>query len=611
MVLGLVDNAYLTIKSHVAGGHKCRGVVRDTTVENEMKNNPQLTSKQPPPIMSATASAEPESPFPPTPAVPLVDGAGAEAPAAAATEEAEGPVDIQQKREEFQKQAKTYLIEQLRHVVVPSFAKWFDFNDIHSIEKRLFPDFFPKNTSEDTPKLVYKTPEAYRNIRDFMINLYRINPVEYLTVTAVRRNLAGDVSTIIRVHQFLEKWGLINYQIDPRTRPTLVGPQYTGHFQVTLDTPKGLTPFVPENVEVKLPSPENSVEPETAVVLPQNDETEIPLNLEIRRNVYDSSKDSGKGSVVQYFCNVCNRDASSVRYHNLKSKAHAANPNTSINNASVLCTACYEQGLFPLNFLATDFVKLQLSGENKDTWSEQEVLLLLEAVEVFGTYENGSQTLFANSQGQWDKIAEYVGTKTREQCLIKFLQLPIEDRYLNKLVRANGAPAQDAVNKETIVQEVAKRLVSTKEGEELLKANSVKNLEESVAEQTNLINQVTELTLEKVQAKLSLVGALEANLIKTENLLNLQRKQVLVERWLQFDKIQKFKEQNTNPELALLLDDLLTPVTIHEVNKAFNAVGLQGDDIQVDKEENGLNTAADAELPISVTKPKSYQFWSA
>lgn len=561
--------------------------------------------------MSATASVEPESPYPPTPAAPSADGVAPEAPAAETTEDAEGPVDIQQKRDEFQKQAKTYLIEQLRHVVVPSFAKWFDFNEIHSIEKRLFPDFFPKNVSDDVPKLVYKTPSAYRNIRDFMINLYRINPVEYLTVTAVRRNLAGDVSTIIRVHQFLEKWGLINYQIDPRTRPTLVGPQYTGHFQVTLDTPKGLTPFVPENVEVKLPSPDNSVEPENGIVVPQNDRTEIPLNLEIRRNVYDSSKDAGSGSVVQYFCNVCNRDASSVRYHNLKSKVHAANPNASINNSSVLCSACYEQGLFPLNYLAADFVKLQAGAESKNSWTEQEVLLLLEAVEVFGTYDNNSQTLFANSQGQWDKISEYVGTKSREECLIKFLQLPIEDRYLNKLVRANSTPAQESVNKETIVQAVVQRLVSTKEGEELLKTNSVKNLEESVAEQTNLINQVTELTLEKVQAKLSLVGALEANLIKTENLLNLQRKQVLVERWLQFDKIQKFKEQNTNPELASLLDDLLTPVTIHEVNKAFNTVGLQGDDMQVDKDENGLTTTDDADLPISVTKPKSYQFWSA
>jgi SWI/SNF related-matrix-associated actin-dependent regulator of chromatin subfamily C len=46
-----------------------------------------------------------------------------------------------------------------------------------------------------------------------MINTYRLNPIEYLTVTACRRNLAGDVCAIMRVHSFLEQWGLINYQV--------------------------------------------------------------------------------------------------------------------------------------------------------------------------------------------------------------------------------------------------------------------------------------------------------------------------------------------------------------------------------------------------------------
>lgn len=50
-------------------------------------------------------------------------------------------------------------------------------------------------------------------VRDFMINTYRLNPHEYLTVTACRRNLAGDVCAIIRVHAVLEQWGLINYQV--------------------------------------------------------------------------------------------------------------------------------------------------------------------------------------------------------------------------------------------------------------------------------------------------------------------------------------------------------------------------------------------------------------
>jgi SWI/SNF related-matrix-associated actin-dependent regulator of chromatin subfamily C len=63
-----------------------------------------------------------------------------------------------------------------------------------------------------------KTPQVYKDYRDFMIHTYRLNPSEYLTVTACRRNLAGDVCAIVRVHAFLEQWGLINDQVCARAR---------------------------------------------------------------------------------------------------------------------------------------------------------------------------------------------------------------------------------------------------------------------------------------------------------------------------------------------------------------------------------------------------------
>lgn len=96
--------------------------------------------------------------------------------------------------------------EQTHHIIIPSYAAWFDYNSIHMIEKRALPEFFNgKNKS--------KTPEIYLAYRNFMIDTYRLNPTEYLTSTASRRNLAGDVCAIMRVHAFLEQWGLINYQV--------------------------------------------------------------------------------------------------------------------------------------------------------------------------------------------------------------------------------------------------------------------------------------------------------------------------------------------------------------------------------------------------------------
>ncbi|XP_009464559.1 PREDICTED: SWI/SNF complex subunit SMARCC2, partial [Nipponia nippon] len=125
--------------------------------------------------------------------------------------------------------------EQTHHIIIPSYAAWFDYNSVHAIERRALPEFFNgKNKS--------KTPEIYLAYRNFMIDTYRLNPQEYLTSTACRRNLAGDVCAIMRVHAFLEQWGLINYQVDAESRPTPMGPPPTSHFHVLADTPSGLGP---------------------------------------------------------------------------------------------------------------------------------------------------------------------------------------------------------------------------------------------------------------------------------------------------------------------------------------------------------------------------------
>jgi SWIRM domain len=102
--------------------------------------------------------------------------------------------------------ARAFLIQQAHAIIIPSYTAWFDMSQIHPIERKSLPEFFNgRNRS--------KTPAVYKDWRDFMINCYRLRPDEYLTFTACRRNLAGDVCAILRVHGFLEQWGLINYQV--------------------------------------------------------------------------------------------------------------------------------------------------------------------------------------------------------------------------------------------------------------------------------------------------------------------------------------------------------------------------------------------------------------
>ena len=106
----------------------------------------------------------------------------------------------------IEQSARAHLIDQNHAIILPSYSAWFDMHQLHNIEKKALPEFFNNRNRS-------KTPAVYKDYRDFMVNTYRLNPAEYLTVTACRRNLAGDVCAIMRVHQFLEQWGLINYQV--------------------------------------------------------------------------------------------------------------------------------------------------------------------------------------------------------------------------------------------------------------------------------------------------------------------------------------------------------------------------------------------------------------
>lgn len=139
--------------------------------------------------------------------------------------------------------ATTYLASQTHPLIIPSYSSWFSLSLIHPIERRSLPEFFSNRNRS-------KTPSIYKDYRDFMINTYRLNPGEYLTVTACRRNLAGDVGAIMRVHGFLEQWGLINYQVScvwlsrhhglklnsTRLTQTHVRQQWAHHSLVTLES---------------------------------------------------------------------------------------------------------------------------------------------------------------------------------------------------------------------------------------------------------------------------------------------------------------------------------------------------------------------------------------
>ncbi|KAF9930621.1 hypothetical protein FBU30_000247 [Linnemannia zychae] len=329
------------------------------------------------------------------------------------TEEALSQAEAE--RFQLEEEAGRYLSRQTQEVIIPSYAAWFNLAKIHEIEHKSLPEFFNlKNRS--------KTPTVYKDYRDFMINTYRLNPSEYLTVTACRRNLAGDVCAIIRVHAFLEQWGLINYQVDPDTRPSTVGPAFTGHFRVTADTPRGLQPFLPSvaaptaaqaNGELKLAS---ATAPKTEA------------NMELRRNIFSNNATAATAAKEgeehpekkqRFNCFTCGTDCTKMRYHSVKTKNFE------------LCSNCYLEGRFPSTMSSGDFIRLNaqhFKHATDDSWTDQETLLLLEGLEMYDE--------------DWNLVAEHVGTRSREQCILHFLQLPIEDPYLGVASERELGPLQ-------------------------------------------------------------------------------------------------------------------------------------------------------------------------
>lgn len=168
--------------------------------------------------------------------------------------------------------------DQAHYIIVPSYSSWFDYNSINVVERRALPEFFANiNTS--------KTPESYLAYRNFIIDTYRLNPMEYLSVTACRRNLAGDVCAIMRVHAFLEQWGLINYQVEPKMRPTPIGPPSTNHFHVLADTHSG--GVKPVNSDGNVTNGRPSEAPSTQIFNPKKrDQSETDEDDKARANSF-------------------------------------------------------------------------------------------------------------------------------------------------------------------------------------------------------------------------------------------------------------------------------------------------------------------------------------
>lgn len=120
----------------------------------------------------------------------------------------------------------------LKPCTIPSCASWFVPSNVNQIEIDSLPEWF-------NGRYPSKTPQTYIAYRNYIIAMYRKKPESSLPAAVCWRSLPGDVCAVIRLHAFLEHWGLINFQT------TQVYPKELQTYQIN--------PISPQSEEAEVP----------------------------------------------------------------------------------------------------------------------------------------------------------------------------------------------------------------------------------------------------------------------------------------------------------------------------------------------------------------------
>lgn len=510
--------------------------------------------------------------------------------------------------ESTENDSKILAIPQSHEIVIPSYAKWLNLTKIHSIERQSLPEFF-------TNRIPSKTPQVYVKYRNFMINAYRLNPNEYFSVTTARRNVCGDAAAIFRIHKFLMKWGLINYQVDAKILPKNVEPPFTGEYSTRHDAPRGLFPFESYKPSVQLPDMAKLKR-----MMDTNDNTSALhkyLNERKRKMNGLSSTPTSTVDVVKEE-KVDEEDDYNGDENEIENQEHSS---------------------------TVKRPKILENSNPEDDWEKEDIQRLLKGIQ-----EHGSD---------WYKIAKGVRTKSPEQCILKFLQLPIEDKFLHQNTNSDLGPLKYAphlpfsksenpamstiaflvglVDPE-MVRKMTSRALTTvddtenanlnqndaKEGSEIAVASlGVRSHVFATSEerQMNAIaHELVKVQLKKVEVKLNLLTKIEKALELEKKAIQRQQEDVLVQR-LALAKHSNSVYQKLEQSLDLFDDkdkllshiseikDLLSNPPKLSIGAAFGVSAMNSSSsvsgqIDTTRSENDVK-------PVSIEAPQFYRYWSA
>ncbi|KAK6939903.1 SANT/Myb domain [Dillenia turbinata] len=277
--------------------------------------------------------------------------------------------------------------------VVPMHSDWFSPTTVHRLERQVVPHFF-------TGKSDKNTPEKYMECRNRIVAKYMESPEKRILISDCEKLVNGiDEEDLTRIVRFLDHWGIINYCAAASVHELWNGGDFlkedmNGEVHVPSDALKAMESLVQfDRPKCRLKRPD------VCPLLPCNNNEDSDLDTRIRERLLENR------------CNYCSRALAIVYYQSQKEVD------------VFLCPDCFHEGRFVTGHSSIDFVRVDSTKDYGDldaeSWTDQETLLLLEAMELYND--------------NWNEIAEHVGTKSKAQCILHFVRMPMEDRLLENI----------------------------------------------------------------------------------------------------------------------------------------------------------------------------------
>ena len=339
----------------------------------------------------------------------------------------------------------------------PAQSAWFKIGAVHEIERLALPEFFDGRHAG-------LTPHTYRAMRDSMVRMSLENPAKHLSFTHCRRLVGGEISTVYRVYQFLDHWGLIN-GLPTQAFESTSGAQALGvPFPGTFDDVAGAVGTALADAFLRAAAPEDTaIKVEEEAAPPKEDDGSSSSSNEEKDGTKEDSTamvdSSSSGNETAHTDVPIKQDPDAPQDDAMADSAgdgapalHTAVDNTLVTHYSIFGDAHVaggpgstgsgghgggggsgkdgerSQGAAARRLLG-EWVRMDdgdAGGDDDDgsgaggnlagdiaAWTEQETALLLQGV--------------LEHPDDWDSIEELVGSKTRQQCVMQFLRLPLAD----------------------------------------------------------------------------------------------------------------------------------------------------------------------------------------